>query len=324
MATSTGTTTRSLGLLLSARSVKTTVGLTILTVFLGFALCGTALLTHDPTDFVAAPHEAPSTSFWLGTTGQGQDVLAQTIAGARLSLLVGFGVGLAVVAISAVVGTAAGYFGGWVDELLSIVINLFLIMPGLPLAVVIAAYLPAGPATICFVLILTGWAWNARVMRAQALSLREKDFVLAAKVAGESHFRIITRELLPNMRSLMVSGFIGATVYAIGAQVGLEFLGLGDVSVVTWGTNLYWASNNAALLTGAWWTIVPTGVSVALVGFSLALLNSAIDDVANPRLRAESDLTRIVEASGGSLTRGVTPVLRTRALAPRTIGEDSP
>ncbi len=270
--------------MLRRRSAR--LGLAILGFFLLLSLFGPSLTPHDPTEYLGMPSEPPSAEHWLGTTGEGKDVLSQTLAGARLTLLVGFIVGLAVMTIGAVIGTAAAYFGGWVDELLSLLINVFLIMPGLPLAVMIAGYLPQGPTTLAFVLIVTGWAWNARMLRAQTLSLRQKDFVLAAWVAGESHLRIILAELLPNMTSLMVSGFISATVYAIGAQVGLEFLGLGDVSVVTWGTNLYWASNNGAILTGAWWEILPTGLCVALVGFALVLINSAIDELSNPRLQS--------------------------------------
>jgi peptide/nickel transport system permease protein len=147
------------------------------------------------------------------------------------------------------------------------------------------------------------------VLRAQLLSLREKDFVLAAIVSGEGRLRIIFREILPNMTSLLMSGFISATVYAIGAQVGLEFLGIGDVSVVTWGTNLYWAANDAALLTGAWWTVVPTGVCVALIGFALVLVNFAIDELSNPRLRAERTWTQLLKTHG--LEKGLsTPVVR--------------
>jgi peptide/nickel transport system permease protein len=260
------------------------IGLAILCGFALIAAIG-PYLVGDPAAPVAVPLEPPSWDHWLGTTGQGQDVLAQTIAGARTSLAIGFVVGLAVVAIGALIGTAAGYFGGWIDDALMLIVNVFLIMPGLPLMVIIAAYLPTGAVTIGLVLVVTGWAWSARVIRAQALSLRDRDFVLAARVGGESHLRIIVFEILPNMTSLLASACIGATLYAIGAQVALEFLGLGDVTAVTWGTNLYWASNDSALLTGAWWTFVPTGVCIALVGGALALVNGAIDEVGNPRLR---------------------------------------
>jgi len=258
-----------------------------LAILAGFVLLSTvgALLAGDPAAQVAVPLSPPSWDHWFGTTGQGQDVLAQTLAGARTSLVIGFSVGLAVVAIGALIGTAAGYLGGWADDVLSTVINVFLIMPGLPLMVIIAAYLPTGSTTIALVLIVTGWAWSARVIRAQTLSLRDKDFVLAARLGGEPALRIIVLEIMPNMTSLLASAFIGATLYAIGAEVALEFLGLGDVGQVSWGTNLYWASNDSALLTEAWWTFVPTGTCVALVGLALALVNSAIDELGNPRLR---------------------------------------
>jgi peptide/nickel transport system permease protein len=283
-------------------------GLVILACFALLALLG-PLLVADPTAYVGVPLSPPSAQHWLGTTGQGQDVLAQTIAGARTTLAVAFAVGFAVVLIGALVGTAAGYFGGWVDDALSLVINVFLIMPGLPLIVVVAAYLPTGTSTIAAVLVFTGWAWGARVVRAQALALRERDFVHAAVVAGEGHLRIIVAEILPNMMSLLVSSFIGATLYAIGAQVGLEFLGLGDVSAITWGTNLYWASNDAALLTGSWWTFVPTGVGIALVGMALVMINGAIDELGDPRLRRHRALDGAARRAGVRLG-AATPVLR--------------
>jgi peptide/nickel transport system permease protein len=287
---------------------KAAVGVVIVLFFVLLGVFG-PFITADPAAFVSAPHQPPSSEYLLGTTGQGQDVLAQTVAGARTSLAVGFLVGLAVMVIGAAIGMVAGFLGGWVDSVLSLLTNVFLIIPGMPMAVVIAAYLRPGPVTIAIVLIVTGWAWNARVLRSQVLALREKDFVSAAIVSGEGRARIIFREILPNMTSLLMSGFISATVYAIGAQVGLEFLGIGDVGVVTWGTNLYWASNNAALLTGAWWTVVPTGLCVALIGFALVLVNFGIDEISNPRLRSDPNWSRMLKRN--KLEEGLTtPVVR--------------
>ena len=243
----------------------TRLGLTLVSAFALIALVG-PFFVGDPTAFVAAPLQAPSAAHWLGTTGQGQDVLAQTVVGA-------------------LTGATAAFLGGAVDAALTWIINVSLVMPGLPLMVVIAAWLPPGPVTMAAVLALTGWPWHARVVRAQVLSIRSRDFVSACIVSGEPTWRIVVVEILPNLASLLGSAFIGATLYAIGAQVGLEFLGLGDLSGVSWGTNLYWATNDSALLVGAWWTFVPTGVCVAGVGFGLSLLGFALDARANPRLR---------------------------------------
>lgn len=287
------------------RNRKAAFGALLVLGFVLMTLFG-PLVVGDPQAFVATPLEPPSAAHWFGTTGQGQDVLAQTVAGAQPTLIVGFITGALVVMIGALVGGAAGYFGGRVDDALSLLMNVFLVMPGLPLMVVLAAWLPPGPVTMTAVLVLTGWAWNARVLRSQTLAIRQKDFVAAAIVSGESALRVVVVEILPNMASLLVSSFIGATVYAIGAQVGLEFLGLGDLGVVTWGTNLYWASNDSALLTGSWWTFVPTGLCVALVGFGLAMLNFGIDELTNPRLSAQRDP---IFSQGGPGPRS-TPVVR--------------
>ena len=268
------------------RDRKALAGATILAAFAAVALFG-PWFVGDPTALVGIPLQPPSPAHLFGTNGQGQDVLVQLVAGTRVSLAIGFSVGLAVVLLGALVGVTAGYFGGRVDGLLSVFSNVFLVMPGMPLAIVIAAYLPSGPFTLALVLIITGWAWNARVMRAQTLALRRRDFVAAAVVAGESRSRILLVEILPNMMSVLVAQVIGSTTYAIGAQVGLEFLGLGDVSRVTWGTMLYWAQNDSALLTGSWWTFAPAGLCVALVGFALTLLNSGFDEITNPRLQLE-------------------------------------
>lgn len=290
------------------RNRKARAGLWVLGFFVFLAILGPHLV-RDPAEFLGDPLAPPSTEFWLGTTQKGQDVFAQTVVGARTSLSIGFFVGFVVMLIGALIGIAAGFLGGWVDDLLSLLTNVFLIIPGLPLAVVLAAYLEASPLSIAFVLVITGWAWNARVLRAQTLTIAKKDFIAAAVVSGESRLRIMFVEILPNMISLVVSGFIGAVVYAIGAQVGLEFLGMGDVSEVTWGTNLYWAANGQALLTESWWTIVPTGLCVALIGFALVMINFAIDEISNPRLRSEIGYsTRLTQA--GIRPSFSTPVIK--------------
>ena len=262
------------------------LGLGLLALFALLALIG-PLLVADPSDLVGRPLSPPSARHLLGTTGQGQDVLTQLVAGARATLLAGFAVGVAVVLIGAAVGITAGALGGRVDDLLGLLINVFLVIPGLPLLVVVAAYLAAGPVTVTVVLSLIGWAWTARVLRAQALELSKKDYVEAALVMGESRVRIIVGEILPNMLPLTASCLVGAVLYAVAALVGLEFLGLGQIDRVSWGTMLYWARNDAALITGSWWTFVPVGLLIGLLGLALGLLGSALDELLQPRLRVD-------------------------------------
>ncbi|NQU66361.1 MAG: ABC transporter permease [Candidatus Marinimicrobia bacterium] len=285
---------------------KALAGSFLVLSFIFIAFVG-PFFTYDPNAFLDTPLSPPTFTHWFGTTGQGQDVLAQTISGARQTLLIGFCTGFFVVVIGALIGGISGYYGGRVDDILSMVINVFLVMPGLPLMVILASWLPPGPLTLMGVLVLTGWAWNARVIRSQMMALRGRDFVSAAIVSGERNIRIIVIEIMPRMLSLLASSFIGASIYAISAQVGLEFLGLGDVSTVTWGTNLYWASNDLALLTGSWWTFVPTGLSIAFVSFGLTMINFGIDEVTNPRLISERNWRKLLPK--GKMNDGITPVV---------------
>lgn len=269
------------------RRPKIALSLTILLVFTLMAIFAPQIAPGNPVEFAGLPHQPPSAQFPLGTTGQGQDVFRQIVHGARRSLLVGVLTGISATTLATVIGLSAAYFRGRVDDVLSMLINIFLIIPGLPLLVALAAFLPPGQGTTILALTITGWAWTARVIRAQALSLREKDFALAALVSGESSVRIMFVEILPNMASMVAGALFGSITYGIAAQAGLEFLGLGDISAVSWGTILYWAGNNSGLLTGAWWTFVPAGLCIALVAFALAMLNYAMDEITNPRLRTD-------------------------------------
>jgi peptide/nickel transport system permease protein len=290
---------------------KAAMGAIILLIFALMAIFAPVIAPYDPTDYVGRARQAPSSDFWFGTTGSGQDVLSQTIYGARVSLGTGLLVGFLTTALGALVGMSAGYFRGRVDDILSLVTNVILIIPSIPLLIILAAFLPAGFWTIVAVLTLTGWSWGARVLRSQTLTLREKDFVSSAVVTGERSMRIIFREILPNMTSIVVAGMFGAINYAIGAQAGLEFLGLGNPSAISWGTNLYWAQNNAGLLTGAWWTIIPSGLCIALVAFAFALINYAIDEVTNPRLRSQRQTAEILKHFDRRLRSSrATPVVR--------------
>lgn len=270
------------------RNRKAVIGISILLFFILIAIFANQIApTRNAARIVAKGSMAPSAEYLFGTSRQGQDIFAQVIHGTRVSLTVGFLTGTIIIVIAIIVGVSAGYIGGWIDDLLSLLTNVVLILPGLPLIIVVAGFIDRpGPLTVVLVLSITSWAYGARVLRSQTLALRNSEFVAAAKVVGEPSWRIILFEILPNMTSLVISSWIGAVLYAILTEAGLEFIGLGDANSVTWGTVLYWAQNNQALLTGNWWAFVPAGLCIALVGFSLTLINYGIDEITNPRLRS--------------------------------------
>ncbi len=268
------------------RNKKGFVGFVIVLFFVSIALLAPYISPFNPNDMVDVPMQSPSFSHWLGTNHLGQDILSRVIWGTRNSLMVGILTGTLSVFISLVIGLSAGYFGGIVDELLTTLINIFLIIPGLPLMIVIAAYLHfKGLTPIILVIAITGWPSGARILRSQMLSLKNREFVVAARILGENPIRIIFSEIFPLMFSLVVANFFSATLYAILGEASLEFLGLGNVNLVTWGTILYWAQNNQALLNGAWWWILAPGLCISLLGAGFALLNFSMDEISNPKLR---------------------------------------
>lgn len=244
------------------------------------------LLTgYDPLSTQYPVWLGPNAEHWLGTTALGQDVFAQLVYGARLSLFIGLSAGLISTVLSVVVGLSGAYFGGRVDSVLSLLTGVMLTIPGLPLLIVASAFFRGqGFWLVILVIGLTGWAWGARVLRAQALALRSRDYVTAAVGIGESWWRIVFIEILPNMAGLIAANFFGAALHAVLSEAALSFIGLGDVNQITWGTMLYWAQSLGALLQGAWWWIAPPGICIALLGTSFALLNFAIDAISNPRL----------------------------------------
>ncbi|MGB3437900.1 MAG: ABC transporter permease [Actinophytocola sp.] len=267
---------------------KSRVGVVLLSVFVLAAIFAPLLAPHDPESTEFAASLPVSGDHWLGTTQQGQDVFSQLIHGARTSLLVGLVAGVFSTIVALLIGMTAGYLRGWVDEFLSGLTNLALVIPVLPLMITLAAYAPVrGVWLIIFVISVTGWAYGAKIKRAQIITLRTRDYVTAAKLAGDGPLRIVFREIMPNMTSLVVVGFMGAATAAIGAEAGLEFLGLGDPTTISWGTMLYWADNGGALLTGQWpWLIAP-GLALTMLVTAMTLVNFGVDALSNPALREE-------------------------------------
>ncbi|MDF2981287.1 MAG: hypothetical protein K0Q69_1059 [Devosia sp.] len=273
-------------------SIPVTVGLVILGALVAASALAQLIAPYNPKRATGGINEPPSLAHLFGTTGQGQDVLSQFLYGGQNTLWVAFSIAVLTTLLALIVALTAAYFRGWVDDVLTLVTNVFLVIPGLPLVVVLAAFLPPGPLTMIMVLTITGWAFGARLFRSQALSLREREFIAAAEDVGESRWRIVAIELLPNMGSVVAAYFVNQVIFAITAQASLEFLGLGDGGQITWGSMLFWAQNSSALIRGAWWTFVVPGMAIALTAFSLALINNAVDEIGNPRLRADRLLRR--------------------------------
>lgn len=265
------------------------IGTTIVSIVIIACLLAPILAANDPNKRVARGHQAPSADLVFGSTRAGKDVFSQVLHGGRVSLMVAFSAATMTTIIALLVGVSSGYFGGKIDEVMMAITNIMLVFPQLPLLIILAAFLgQVGPFVIAMILGFTSWPWGARVMRSQTLALRNKEFITAAEVMGESKWRIIVVEIIPNLISLVAGMFVGTCLYAIGAQAGLEFLGLGDPTVVSWGTMLYWAQSSAAFIVGAWWDFVVPGTAIALMGGGLALLNMSIDQVSNPKLRTGS------------------------------------
>jgi peptide/nickel transport system permease protein len=245
------------------------------------------VIAHDPPNAeIYGRSLGPSARHLLGTTALGQDIFAQTVYGTQQVLIIALGVGLLSTGIAVLIGVAAAYLGGAWDGVLSLLTDVLLVIPLFPLLIVIATYVQgAGTLVLVAVLTLTGWSYTARQLRAQALSLRNRDFLEAARVRGERRMYIVMVEIIPTMTSLIVASFLTNALYAVLFGSSLQFIGLGDPNSVSWGTMLYWAENNEALQTGQYlWAIVP-GACIAALGAAFALLNYAFDEIGNPALR---------------------------------------
>jgi peptide/nickel transport system permease protein len=291
---------------------KAAVGLTLMGIFVLLAIIGPWISPFDPSGRSSDLIEAPSARHWLGTTHLGQDILSQLLSGTRGVIMVGLLAGVVATVLSLLIGVTSGYLSGTAAESLSALSNVFLVIPALPLIIIITSILPqTTDFTIAMVIGLTSWAWGARVLRAQTLSLRRRDYVEAARASGESTWRIILFEIIPNLTAVIASNFIGTVIFAVTSEITLAFIGVntsGDSW--NWGTILFWAQGQQALAQGAWWWFVPAGLAIALLGTSLALLNFGIDEFVSPRLRGNGK-TKVKTVDGHTVRMrvGFTPVL---------------
>ncbi len=271
---------------------KLAAGLIIAGAIVLFGVFG-PLFVGNPSTVDNVGLRGPGDGFLLGTTQTGQDVFAQLAYATRGSLTIGLIVGVLTLFLSAFFGIVGAYAGGWLDESFSLFSNVMLVIPGLPLIIIISSYVPdKSILLVALVLAITGWAGSARVLRGYTLSLRNRDYVAAARVSGEKPWRVLGVEILPNLIPLLASQAVFAVIFAILGEAGLSFLGLGASGSFTWGTMLYYAQNGLALRLGAWWWFVPPGLLIALFGAALSLINFSIDEIINPKLRNQTRATR--------------------------------
>ncbi|HEY0452122.1 ABC transporter permease [Actinophytocola sp.] len=287
------------------RNGKALTGLVILGILLVFAVIGPWVTPYDPGKRSDDLLVGPSAAHWFGTTHLGQDILSQILDGTRSVMLVGLVAGVVATVLAILFGVTSGYFGGTGGEGLSALSNVFLVIPALPLILIITLTLPeTDDLTIALVIGFTSWAWGARVLRAQTLSLRRRDYVEAARATGESTWRILGFEILPNLTAVIAASFVSTVIFAVLSEITLAFIGVPGVSEWNWGAILFWAQSQQALAQGAWWWFVPAGLAIALLGTGLALLNFGIDEYVNPRLRSGPQRVR-----GVKMRVGFTPVL---------------
>ncbi|ADJ50067.1 dipeptide/oligopeptide/nickel ABC transporter permease [Amycolatopsis mediterranei S699] len=292
-------------------SGKTATGLAVIVFFLVIAVIGEWIAPYDPSARSSDLLESPSARHWFGTTHLGQDIFSQVLVGTRSVMLVGLAAGIVATILAVIVGVTSGYLGGTPGEGLSALSNVFLVIPALPLIIIIGSAVPTGGDILVAVIIgFTSWAWGARVLRAQTLSLRGREYVEAARATGESTWRIIFFEILPNLTAVIASSFVGTVIFAVMSEITLAFVGVSGLSNWNWGTILFWAQSQQALAQGAWWWFVPAGLAIAILGTALSLLNFGIDEFVSPRLRG-SGKARVKGADGRThrMRVGFTPVL---------------
>lgn len=272
-------------------------GFLVLTALLA-AIFAPALTPYQPTDVIRDANSRgltfapPAVHGPLGTDDAGRDIWTELIYGARVSLTVGFLAGFIAMFVGSLFGVTAGYFGGWIDNLLMRVTDVLLVIPDLPLMLVLVATLRqmnlhVSPLLIIILVIgLLYWTSTARLIRSQVLTIKERQFVSRARAIGAGHGHIIRKHILPQIMPLIVANTVLTISTAILVESGLAFLGLGDPTQPSWGTMLNFAFDRNAVTNGAWWFYLPPGLAIVWVSLGCVLLGNVLEEMLNPRLTA--------------------------------------
>jgi peptide/nickel transport system permease protein len=264
------------------------IGLTVLLIFILLAIFAPLIVNEDQFDLLKAPgrpYEPPSAQHILGTDDFGRDVLSMLIYGSRISLIVGLAATVGTMLLGAVVGIASGYYGGRIDTLLNALTNWFLVIPWIALAIVLASILGRSLSSIILVIAITSWAGTARLVRAQAFTVKERPYVERARALGAGDWHLVTRHILPNVFPVIFANTVLTVALSILAETTLSFLGLGDPNSISWGTIIEESFRGGAMSNGYWWWLIPPGLAIVLVTLSFTMCGYALDEILNPRLR---------------------------------------
>lgn len=269
------------------KSPKFIIGFVIFIFLFLTAFIYHAASAKDPLDMVGFMYEPPSSTFLLGTDNFGRDVFVELIHGMKSSLIIGLISGVIATAIGITIGLFAGYKGGTVDNILNSITNIFLVIPPFIILILITVSLKSRSLGVMgLVLGITSWPWTARAVRAQSLSLRNREHVDIARLNGASTVEIIIREIMPYILSYIFMAFILQVATGILNEAGISMLGLGPSNIVSLGTMLSWALLFESVRSGAWWAFIPPAIVIALITFSLYIMNSGMDEIFNPKLRS--------------------------------------
>jgi len=259
-------------------------GLLLITLFVLAALLAPLIAPHDPWRY-ATPFLPPSSLNWLGTNDVGQDILSELIYGARVSLLVGFLAALLAVGLGLLIGLAAGFRRGRLDEILMGFTDIVLVIPALPLIILFSVYLGPNVWNIILIIGLVFWPSTARVVRAQVLTVRESGYVEAARAMGAGSGWLIYRHVLPNILPIIMAKFVLTVAAAMLMEASMSFLGLGDPIAKSWGMMLHYAFNRGGFIQGIWWWYLPPGLCITLCVLTLTLVSYGIEGRSDPRLQ---------------------------------------
>lgn len=242
---------------------------------------------NDPLEMIAMAFQPPDSKLWLGSDNFGRDLFLELIYGIRTSIQVGLIAGVCATAIGLLIGLISGYVGGFLDNLLTAITNIFIVIPSFIILILISVSIDSRSSFITAIIIgVTSWPWTARAVRAQTSSLRNRDHVNIAKISGYSTPRIIVYEILPYIASYVVMAFVLQTASGILSEASISMLGLGPYNTISLGIIMNWALVFEAPVAGAWWAFIPAAVSIALITFSLYMMNTGMDEIFNPKIRS--------------------------------------